>query len=236
MKTRLITLLIYLFMSVVAQTTANAYPLESAQRLKDVSENFVKTQVKAEEGSTVIIEASVTNFQFQVARCHTDIIPSLPINTSIDNIHAVQLSCMDNRQWKIQVPVKVSILSSVIVTKHTIPAKTKITEDDLDYGQFDKNKLYEGYFTNKQDVVGNESSYSLNAGSVITKRSIRQPVIVRNNQTITLVAQKGAVAVSMQGIAREDGALNSIIKVYNPTSKRIVESVVTGPNMAQAVG
>jgi flagella basal body P-ring formation protein FlgA len=123
----------------------------------------------------------------------------------------------------------------VLTVTRTILPKEKISEADLDFTYFNKSRLYNGYFKDKSEVVGETVSHAITAGTILNKKNIQSPVIVAKNQTITLIAQRHSIAISMQGIAKSDGALNTTIKVYNPSSQKTVDAVVIGPSKAQVI-
>jgi len=106
---------------------------------------------------------------------------------------------------------------------------------DLDYAQENINRLYNGYFKDKKEVVGYVASQIINSGAVITRKNVRRPQLVHKNQEIDLIAKKNQIVVTMKGISKSDGSLNDSIVAYNPSSKKTVEAIVVGLNMAEVI-
>ncbi|VVC77084.1 hypothetical protein AQUSIP_24110 [Aquicella siphonis] len=206
---------------------------ESQERLKSAARTFILTNIQTGPGESIEVQVNQSNTPLQVSACAREIEAAFPQNTNSEQITAVELSCGSPQPWRIYVPVDVQIFSKVIIAKRTIPARDTITEDDIGFSVYNKNRLYSGFFTAKEDVIGNEAAHLITAGSILTKKNLQIPLLVHRNQVINLIAQKNAVIVTMQGIAKSDGALNATIKVFNPSSKRTLDAVVIGPNKAQ---
>jgi flagella basal body P-ring formation protein FlgA len=208
---------------------------EKADRINEIVKNFLTQSIQTASDDSLEVTVNQANMAINVPVCNKDIIPSYPADANKEQVTSVKLSCNGSSAWNIIVPVDVRILSKVLVARHTMAAKETISDDDLDYALYDKNKLYNGFFTKKEDVAGTQTAYIVTAGTVLNKKNIQLPVLVSRNQAITIVAQANSIIVSMQGIARTDGAMNSMIKVYNPSSKKTLDAIVVGPNKAQVV-
>lgn len=223
-----------LALSIVIYCTAGlAAGFESATRINSAAKNFILSHVQTEPGESIEVLVNQSNTPIKVSACSKEIEADFPENANKEQLTAVSLSCNDAERWHVLVPVEVQIFSKVIVAKHTIPPRQPLTENDIDYSVYNKNRLYSGYFVSKEEVVGTETARLIPAGTILTRKNIQLPLLVHRNQLITLIAQSKTIMVSMQGIAKSDGALNSVIKVFNPSSKRTLDAVVVGPNKAQ---
>ncbi|SRR5579885_2596372 len=223
--------LLFLFAILSNQVIAADY--ESSKRINEITKTFIMSNIQTSPDETVEVKVNQSNTPLQISACSGDISAAYPKNSNQDLPSTVELSCNSPQPWHIFIPVDVQIYTKVIVAKRTIPPKEVITDDDIDFAVYNKNRLFSGFFTKKEDVTGNETSRLVTAGTVLTKKNVQLPLLVHRNQTVSLISQSNAVIVTMQGIAKDDGALNSIVKIYNPSSKRIVEAIVIGPNKAQ---
>lgn len=213
--------------------TAYSSGHESIERLKSVARTFILANIQTEPGESIEVQINQSNTPLQVASCSREIEAAFPQNSNSEQINSVELSCNGPQQWRIYIPVDVQIFSKVIVAKHTIPSKETITDDDIGYAVYNKNRLYSGFFTKKEDVIGSETAHLITAGTILSKKNLQSPLLVHRNQQINLIAKMNSIIVTMQGIAKSDGTLNSTIKVFNPSSKRTMDAVVVGPNKAQ---
>ena len=225
-----ILLLLTMFSSV-----SFAMPHESIDKIKEVVQKFVTQNVKIEPGDTLDVQVSGTNSTFSLPICTTDINAALPKDANRNQITAVELTCNGARDWHVFVPVTVLIYSKVVVTRRPISARELLSEDDLDFAQADVSHLYNGFYKTKEDVIGLETSQMISPGTVLTKNNLQKPVLVHRSEVVNLEAGDGAVSVMMKGRAKSDGRLNEMIRVYNPTSERQLDAVVTGFGKAKVL-
>lgn len=224
-----------LFMTIFLSSANFANQIEPIDNIKNTAKQFVIANTELDPDDTLEVNINQNSSQFQVQACSKPLRAELPKNGNKGVISTVELACDGDQPWHIFVPVDVQIFSKVLTAKRTLAAKETITEEDIDYTMANKNRLYTGFFTKKEEIVGNVTSHVITAGAVLNKKNVQLPVLIFKNQTISLIARSNAVVVTMAGIAKTDGALNSIIKVFNPSSKRTLDAIVIGPNKAQVV-
>lgn len=213
-----------------AHTFADAHYDHIKQEVKD----FVSQQINVENNDKVEVDILDNNTPQQFASCSSPLQYSVPNNAHSEQINSVEINCL-NENWHRYLPVEVKIMTKVVIAKRNIVAAQMINADDLDYAEHNKNRLYSGYFTNPQEVIGNVPARSLVAGSILTPKNIHPPAIIHKNQTITLEARRNFISVVMQGVAKSDGALNGVIKVYNPSSRKTIDAIVIDNNRALVV-
>jgi flagellar basal body P-ring formation protein FlgA len=214
---------------------APADDYEAVDNLKNIAKEFAKANIPVGADETLNIKANSDVYSPKLPVCHQKIVAEFPANTNPGQVTGVALYCNDAASWHTLVPVNVQILTKVLVAKRTILAKEEITDDLLDYETYDKNVLFDSYFKDKNEILGQVATHMISPGMVLTKRNLQAPVLIHKNQIVDLVATSHTVSVSMQGIAKSEGSLNETIKVYNPSSKRIVDAVVAGPNRAEVI-
>lgn len=236
MRFRMIRQAVLLIMTLSLLSLAWALDYESTEHINEITKNFLVESYANSTAEKVDIKVNPAHAPIEVAKCSQDIIPSLPQNSSSAQIAAVELTCSGEKPWHIYVPVTVQLFNKVVVARSTILPRDIIKEEDLDYALYDTNRLYNGYYKEKAEVVNNVTTTLVPAGNVLSKKDVTAPVIVHRNQVISLVSGSNTIMVSMQGIAKSDGALNSTVQVYNPISKKTVDAVIIGPNKAQAFG
>lgn len=211
------------------------FAFEPVSNIEFTIKNFVTQNTSVATGDSLEIKIDPVNLAYQMPNCSTPIEANFPQNANHEHITNVEVSCKGTSPWHLLVPVDVEMMTEVVSAVRPIPPKQPITENDLSFTAYNKNKLYEGYFSKKEDVIGNETNHLITAGTVLTKSNVSLPVIVHREQVIDLSAQYNTIVVTMQGVAKSDGILNAVIKVYNPSSKRTLDAIVTGPNKAQVV-
>lgn len=217
------------------QSTVFSEELESLDNLKTITKNFITNSITLAEDETMDVQFIQNNMSLKLSRCSEPVTARLPEGMTKEHISAVQLTCEGSTPWHILMPVEVQMLTNVLVAKHTIALKDPLSENDLDYMKLDKNRLMSGYFKNKEEIIGLEASQYIQAGAVFTKKNIRQPILVHRNTAIELIARKNSMTVSVKGIAKTDGRLSDAVQVVNPSSKKVIDAIVIGPNKAEVV-
>lgn len=213
--------------------SAFAEAIESNEHIISVTKDFVIKHVDADPTDNINVIVGDTNFK--LSKCDGEIQPTIPSNMPAQQISAIEIACNGSNKWHVFVPVTVQINTKVVVAKRIILPNEIIHDEDLDFTNYDKSRLYNGYFSSKQELAGTTVAHLTPAGTVLTKKNTLQPIVIHNNQTINLTARSNTVTVTTQAIAKSDGRLNGVIKVQNPSSKRILDAVVVGPNKAEIV-
>jgi flagella basal body P-ring formation protein FlgA len=211
-----------------------AYAYETTAHLKDVIKAFINSEITlgADESMEIYFDQLSS---LVLPNCSNQIISSLPKDNNKQEITSVELTCSGVQPWHVFVPVHVAIYMKVLVAKQNILPEEAITADNVEVGVYDKNRLYNGYYKNSDDVIGQVASQLIQSGTVLTKKNIQAPIIIHRNQVVEVTATSNLVSVTMKGIAKSDGALNSTIKVLNTSSQKTFDAVVVGPNRAEVL-
>ncbi len=63
---------------------------------------------------------------------------------------------------------------------------------------------------------------------------IAQPAAIRRAETVAVTWQQNGLSLTLSGVAQKDGAIGDQIQIQNPSSKKLIDAVVTGPGQALA--
>ncbi|MFN3689112.1 flagellar basal body P-ring formation chaperone FlgA [Salinarimonas sp.] len=74
---------------------------------------------------------------------------------------------------------------------------------------------------------------ALSAGVALRQGDLARAVLVDRNQAVTIVYQRGALALSLRGRARQAGSRGDLIEVLNPQSDRVLQAEVIGPGLVR---
>jgi len=81
-----------------------------------------------------------------------------------------------------------------------------------------------------KDIIAKNT---IREGNVIFSNNYeKRPSVFKNQKVVVLVEEEG-IKVEMTGIAKEDGCKGSIVRVYNPDSRKIIKALVIGNNKAK---
>ena len=215
------------------QVFAEAF--ETSEHLHQITQNFVENNITTTPEEALKVTVSPTLNTLRLTACTQDIEAAFPANTNKTQATGVELTCNGVQPWHVLVPVEVQVNTSVIVAKQTIMPKDPITEENIEYATYDRNHLYNSYFKNKEEVLGQVASHLITPGTILTQKNLQNPVLIHRNQVISLIVRSGSIAVTMRGIARSDGSINATIQAYNPVSRREMQAIVVGPDKAEII-
>lgn len=233
MKSR--TLFLFAILVIFSTTTLAEQATMSFVQLETIAKKYIENKVKADQGETLQIKLSESAKSLNLPVCSNEVNVSSPSDGANGQITTLELTCTGENSWHTYIPVEVNVMTTVLVAKEAIYPNEEITDDKLDLASYDKNSLYTGFFKDKIDLHGKVASRLIPAGAVITKKNITAQLLIHRNQAISIVAKKGSIMIKAEGIARSDGALNDMIKVYNPTSKRTLDAVVVDAGTAEVM-
>lgn len=85
------------------------------------------------------------------------------------------------------------------------------------------------------DVIGMTVKRPLRQGSAASLRDVSTPQVIKAGDIVAVTYEDAGVALTLQGKAMSAGAIGESLMVQNTASKKIIETVVTGPG-STAVG
>ncbi|SFJ56004.1 flagellar basal body P-ring formation chaperone FlgA [Caulobacter sp. UNC279MFTsu5.1] len=85
------------------------------------------------------------------------------------------------------------------------------------------------------DLIGMTVKRPLRQGAVASLRDVSTPQVIKAGDIVAVTYEDDGVALTLQGKAMAAGAIGESLMVQNTASKKIIETVVTGPG-STAVG
>jgi flagella basal body P-ring formation protein FlgA len=81
-------------------------------------------------------------------------------------------------------------------------------------------------------VIGQAAKRPLRAGAVVLARDVGSAQVVKPGDLVTVTYEGDGVTLSLQGKAMGTAGVGEPLAVQNPQSKKIVQTIVTGPGQA----
>lgn len=125
--------------------------------------------------------------------------------------------------------VRARLSAQVVVVDNGLPAGQPIAAHDVSLARRTLDNAAEATST-LDEVVGQASRRPLRAGQVIDTRALIQPVLVRRNAAVRIVARNGPILVTAAGEALASGRLGDVIEVRNSTNGTVIRARVTARN------
>jgi flagella basal body P-ring formation protein FlgA len=120
----------------------------------------------------------------------------------------------------------VSAQASEISANTTLPRGTILSASDITITTGDN----ENAETIRMAFVGKELTRPVYAGHKITSLHIREPLLVKRNEIVTMIYQYGGMKISTYGRALDEGSMGDIVELMNTSSRKKVHAVVVGPD------
>lgn len=136
---------------------------------------------------------------------------------------------------QIMMQAQISVYREAVVAVNPVPARSIIDLSDIELRKIDISTVRGKTLDSVDDVAGMCSTVFVQPGQVIIARNLTKPILVRRNETISLIASKPGFVIRTTGIAQSDGRRGEVIRVLNPSSRKILEAEVTGPQRARVI-
>ena len=229
---QVLVLIVGLNWQVMAQAEMNYEPVA---HLTALAKEFALHNIPVAADETIAVQADASLYTPKLPVCLQNITAEFPVNTNPEQATGVMLTCNDQTAWRTLVPLDVKIYTQVLVAKRTILPREEVTADLMDYASYDKNTLFNSFYKDKAEIIGQVATHLITPGMVLTKKNLQAPILIHKNDVVDLVAISHTVSVSMQGIAKSEGSLHETVRIFNPSSKRTIDAVVAGPNRAEVI-
>jgi flagella basal body P-ring formation protein FlgA len=151
------------------------------------------------------------------------------------NAFQVNINVDGRTAHQLVMQVRIAVYREAVVAVNAIPARSDITAGDLELRRIDISTAAGGSIDKIEDAVGMETSTYLQAGAVLTQRALRAPLMVKRGEAISLEARRPGFVIRIAGIAQADGRMNELIRVLNPSSKKVINAKVTGAGSAEVI-
>jgi flagellar basal body P-ring formation protein FlgA len=91
----------------------------------------------------------------------------------------------------------------------------------------------DGFFTDLESVEGAVARRALRKGTVLTPRDVKEPVLVRRGDVVTLIAKGASFRLSTSARARDSGGRGDSVVVENLDSRQLIAGTVVGPRTVE---
>ncbi len=174
----------------------------------------------------VEIKPAVIDSRIKLKKCDQPLKATLANTDKRMGRVSVEIRCNDQKQWTYRLPLQVSVFAPIVVTHQQISRNTVIAKPDLKMEIHDISKLYQGYFSNMDEVTGRMARQGIRPGTVLNPGLTKAPLLVKRGQTVDMLVKTRSYEIHMTGQALSDGSKGQIIKVKNSSSNRIVDARV----------
>lgn len=196
-------------------------------------QNFLTAEAQNRSDGQVAVEINPLDRRLQLTRCQQPLTITLAPGARLQGATSTRVSCPGNATWSIYVTGKISIYGYALVARRTLNRGETLSSSDVQLVEKDLTNLHYGFYSEVDEVLGQQATRALPAGQVLTPSSIKPPLLIRRGDQVTLMAEIGGIEVSMMGEALNDGIQGQRLRVRALNSKRVVEGQVISANVVK---
>ena len=132
----------------------------------------------------------------------------------------------EGKTYPIKFQGSVILQKKVPTLKRPLPRGTTIYAKDVIFRMEKLNNIHANTITEKEDVIGMQTTHHIRANKTFTQKDLRQPILVKTKQKVTMRLKSNHMIISTQGIALESGVKGDIIDIRNSNSGIIVSGTI----------
>lgn len=199
---------------------------QSAESLRQLAAVFLKQQAEQQhQQADIDITIGRLDSRLQLNPCKDTAEAFLPAGAKAQGKLTVGIRCTGPKPWTVYLPARIRIYAEVIAATHTLTRGTNISPTDIAPIRAELSALRYGYFISSDKVIGKVVKRTIKAGEAFSPHRIKEPLLVRRGEEITIEAVSGALKVRVKGKALQDAVKGELIPVRNNRSKRIIQAV-----------
>jgi len=119
-------------------------------------------------------------------------------------------------------------LTQVPVLGNAMRQGDVISAADIEYVDMRAADLSAGVIVKPESLIGQTPRRSIAAMRPIAASDIQPPMLVKKGDLVTVALQNGALGLTLQGRAMQNGSEGDIVRIVNTGSNRTIEGIVTG--------
>ncbi|MGR9105728.1 MAG: flagellar basal body P-ring formation chaperone FlgA [Gammaproteobacteria bacterium] len=198
---------------------------ETHSKIQSAVTRYIESNLR-HHYSKIGIEIQAMDPRLKLPRCQSEMELFFPPGQAEIGPLTVGVRCRQPKPWLIYTRALVSAFGPVVVTKKSLRKGTVIAEQDIGLEEMDLSRIHQPVFHEAGAVLGQETTRSLAAGSVLTAHKLSVPNAVRRGQQVIILAKNKGMQIRMSGKALSDGSPGQRVAVKNLSSGRIVEGNV----------
>lgn len=117
-----------------------------------------------------------------------------------------------------------------VLNRPVAPGET-IAARDIDTLEMRADRVGPDLVVDARELIGKTPRHALHAHEPLRAFDVQLPVVVHKDDLVTIVLETPTLQLSTQGKALEDGGKGATIRIANTKSSRVIDAVVTGPNL-----
>ncbi len=178
--------------------------------IRQAVEVYAKQQTAHLPGQVTVTLGTIEPVQF--ASC-PKLQAFLPLGAKLWGNSTVGVRCAAGAEWSLYVPVTVRVQGPVVVAARPLASGKLLAIEDLALQTAELTQLPGGVVSDVNDAVGKTLSVGVSAGHAMRQDMLRAPLVIRQGQSVKLIAQGQGFKVSSEGRALANAAAGQTVQV-----------------------
>jgi len=141
---------------------------------------------------------------------------------------------VDGRQYQtVPMGLRIGRYRDVVVAARALEPRSPLGGTDLRLERRPATEVPEGVLSAVPDATDLEVTRPVRAGETLTEALLRQRIVVKRGELVTLLLEGPGFRIVAQGVASADARRGEAVKVVNSTSKREAVGKVEGPGIVR---
>ena len=183
---------------------------QNLNHIRQTIETFAKQQTAHLSGQVNVMVGAIE--QVQLPAC-AQLQTFMPLGAKLWGNSSIGVRCSQGADWTLYVPVTVRVQAPVVVATRPLASGKILADEDLTLQMAELTQLPAGVFSSVQDAVGKVLTAGVVAGNPLRQDMLRAPIVVRQGQSVRLIAQGKGFKVSSEGKALSNAAVGQNVQV-----------------------
>ena len=128
---------------------------------------------------------------------------------------------------RVRLRLKIRVFKEIYVSSKRLLKNHIITDADVELKRIElTNKKVGKFVTDRSEIIGRRVLRMVSSNKFILGSNLGQPLMVKRDDVVTVIARRGNIYIEVTGRALQDGSKGDIIKVRNIDSKRLLTAEV----------
>jgi flagella basal body P-ring formation protein FlgA len=208
-----------LFLLLIAATPVTAEEWQPLPEIQAAVESFVREQAASLPGERTITTSRIDP-RLKLAKC-TQLQPYLPTGSRLWGNASIGVRCLAPATWSLYVPVSIKVVSQVLVTVRPIASGQPVQAEDVQLQQRDITAFAGSALTSLEQVIGKNVVAPVTSGIVLRAELLRAAQIIKQGQTVKLVAQGTGFRITSEGTAMGNATTGQVVAVKTRSGQTI---------------
>ena len=129
--------------------------------------------------------------------------------------------------------VALEVLKDVVVSTKALSKGTPITAGDVCVIKKWVKRLSGQMVTVPEEVIGKVLAVNIRQNNEIAKNIIKEPIVIKKGNAVQILLDNGDFSITTMGISEENGVAESLIRIKNVASNKIIFARVVSESVVK---